>query len=57
MADKFNKEYSLSLEKIPVLANVACGHTHPMVTLPLGKTVTLDATAQTLTVHFSEHNE
>ena len=39
-------------EGIPVLANVACSHTHPMVTLPLGKQVTLDATRQTLTVHF-----
>ena len=36
---------------IPILANVACSHTHPMVTLPLGKRVTLDSSAQTLTVH------
>lgn len=35
----------------PILANVACSHTHPMVTLPLGKTVALDATSKTLTVH------
>lgn len=36
---------------IPILANVACSHTHPMVTLPLGRKVTLDSNAQTLTVH------
>ena len=36
---------------IPILGNVSCGHTHPMVTLPLGRTVTLDAYKQTLVVH------
>ena len=36
---------------IPVLANAACSHTHPMVTLPLGKEVTLNATECTLTIH------
>ena len=39
---------------IPILANIACSHTHPMVTLPLGKIITMDATAQTLTVHEHE---
>lgn len=43
---------SVVSDDIPILANVACGHTHPMVTLPLGKTVTLDSDEQTLTVHF-----
>jgi muramoyltetrapeptide carboxypeptidase len=32
----------------PVLANVDCGHTDPMLTLPLGGRVRLDASAQTL---------
>ncbi len=33
---------------VPVLANVDCGHTEPMLTLPLGATVHLDAGARTL---------
>jgi len=32
---------------IPVLANVDCGHTNPMVTLPLGCPARLDAGAET----------
>lgn len=44
------EEFCLSNK--PILANVACGHTHPMVTLPLGKTVTLDSKEQTLTIGF-----
>jgi muramoyltetrapeptide carboxypeptidase LdcA involved in peptidoglycan recycling len=33
---------------IPVLGNVDCGHTDPMLTLPLGVEAELDASAQTL---------
>ena len=33
---------------IPVLGNVDCGHTDPLVTLPLGARARLDATAQSL---------
>lgn len=36
---------------IPILGNVSCSHTHPMVTLPLGRIVTLNADQQTLTIH------
>ena len=36
---------------IPILGNVACSHTHPMVTLPLGRMVSLDADKQTLTIY------
>lgn len=35
---------------IPVLAELDCCHTHPMLTLPLGIYARLDATAQTLTL-------
>lgn len=34
----------------PVLANVACGHVLPTMSLPLGEMVALDASAQTLEV-------
>src|SRR5204862_2052619 len=34
--------------RCPALANVDCGHTDPMVTLPLGQRVELDAAARTL---------
>lgn len=40
---------------IPILANVACSHTHPMVTLPLGRKITLNSRNKTLTVHFNTH--
>ena len=33
--------------RAPTLANVDCGHTDPMLTLPLGQTVRLDADART----------
>jgi muramoyltetrapeptide carboxypeptidase LdcA involved in peptidoglycan recycling len=33
--------------ELPVLANVECGHTSPMLTLPLGAAARLDAGAQT----------
>jgi len=35
---------------IPLLANIDCGHTDPMLTLPLGLPAVLDAGAQTLSV-------
>lgn len=49
------KPYEVLMEVIgkanfPILAEFDCCHTHPMVTLPIGATVTLDATAQTLTL-------
>ncbi|MEF9952878.1 MAG: LD-carboxypeptidase [Clostridium sp.] len=34
----------------PILAEFDCCHTHPMLTLPIGSTVELDATNQTLTL-------
>lgn len=34
----------------PVLADFDCGHTHPMLTLPIGVPAELDADAQTLTL-------
>ncbi len=34
----------------PVLCEFDCCHTHPMLTLPIGSYVTLDADAQTLTI-------
>lgn len=33
---------------IPVLAEVDCSHTHPMFTMRIGSTITLDATHQTI---------
>lgn len=36
--------------KFPILAEFDCCHTHPMLTMPLGCDVELDATAQTLTI-------
>ncbi|MBE6899911.1 MAG: hypothetical protein E7479_04515 [Ruminococcaceae bacterium] len=41
----------LDLLNVPVIANVPCSHTHPMVTVPLGRTVTLDADNKTLIIH------
>ncbi|MGX7594503.1 S66 family peptidase [Planococcus plakortidis] len=43
------KPYEILLEvldgrDIPLLADFDCAHTHPMLTMPIGKTVTLDAT-------------
>ena len=38
------------LPSIPTLVDYDCAHTHPMVTLPLGALVELNATAQRLTV-------
>jgi muramoyltetrapeptide carboxypeptidase LdcA involved in peptidoglycan recycling len=35
---------------IPVLANIDCGHTDPMVTLPLGATTRIDAGQRSFTV-------
>ena len=34
----------------PVLAEFDCCHTHPMLTLPIGSTVTLDADEQQATI-------
>lgn len=39
----------LNLKPMPIIANVSCGHTHPMVTLQLGRNATLDVSAQTIT--------
>lgn len=36
--------------RIPILADFDCCHTHPMFTLPIGCQVTLNATAQTVTL-------
>ena len=49
------KPYEILLEVMgkadfPVLAEFDCCHTHPMLTVPIGAEVTLDATAQTVTV-------
>jgi len=53
--DTGRKPYELLLEVIgeptfPILADFDCAHTHPMLTLPIGCDVTLDADAQTLTL-------
>ncbi len=51
-----NKQpYEIMMEVIgkqdyPILAEYDCSHTHPMITLPIGVTVMLDATNQTLTI-------
>lgn len=51
-----NKDYvSLFLEHLPtlncpILANVDCSHTRPIMTLPIGGTVTLDATNKKIIV-------
>jgi len=37
-------------EKKPTLAGLACGHTSPNLTLPLGHTVALDATLKTIRI-------
>ena len=34
----------IAAEKVPVLAGLACGHTSPTLTLPLGQNILLDAT-------------
>lgn len=34
----------LEITSIPIIANVSCGHVHPMITLPLGVKATLDTT-------------
>lgn len=36
---------------IPILANVPCSHTSPMITLPLGRTIALDADNARITVY------
>jgi len=36
--------------KCPILAEYDCSHTHPMITLPIGSRVHLDATKQQLTI-------
>ncbi|THB75896.1 MAG: LD-carboxypeptidase [Desulfobacteraceae bacterium] len=53
---KTGKSVIMILEEVvgqytfPVLAQVDCSHTHPMLTIPLGSRVRLDASAQTLTL-------
>ena len=42
------KPYDILLEvlgeqNIPILADFDCAHTHPMLTMPIGRTVRLDA--------------
>lgn len=49
------KHYDILMEvigepKCPILAEYDCSHTHPMITLPIGSTVNLDATKQQLTI-------
>ena len=49
------KPYQILMEVIgeptcPILAEYDCSHTHPMITLPIGCTVHLDATKQQLTI-------
>jgi muramoyltetrapeptide carboxypeptidase LdcA involved in peptidoglycan recycling len=39
-------ERRTSAAGIPVLANIDCGHTDPMLTLPLGETARIDAGAR-----------
>lgn len=58
--DKKNPENNLSLEtvideiltplNVPIIMNVTCGHVLPTMSLPLGKTVTMDATNKTIHV-------
>ena len=53
--DTDRKPYEVLLEvlggvpEFPLLAEFDCCHTHPMLTMPLGTEVLLDATAQTVT--------
>ncbi len=49
------KPYEIMMEVIgrqnyPILAEYDCAHTHPMITLPIGVNVKLDAALQTLTI-------
>ena len=58
--DTKNPENNLTLEtvideiltplNVPLLMNVTCGHVLPTMSLPLGKTVTMDATKKTIHV-------
>ncbi|PIE98827.1 MAG: LD-carboxypeptidase [Treponema sp.] len=53
--DSKRKPYEIMLEVIgersyPILAEYDCSHTHPMITLPIGAKVKLDATNQSLTI-------
>jgi len=49
------KHYQILMEVLgepncPILAEYDCSHTHPMITLPIGSNVYLDATKQQLTI-------
>ena len=49
------KPYEILMEvlgdrKIPILADFDCCHTHPMMTMPIGAEVELDATNKTVTI-------
>ncbi|MBD8015507.1 S66 family peptidase [Planococcus wigleyi] len=49
------KPYEILLEvlgdkDIPILADFDCAHTHPMLTLPIGRTITLNATEKTVQI-------
>jgi len=49
------KPYQILMEiigepNIPILAEYDCCHTHPMITLPIGSMVTLDANKQNITI-------
>lgn len=58
--DRKNPENNLTLEtvideiltplNVPILMNVTCGHVLPTMSLPLGKTVMMDATKKTIQV-------
>lgn len=55
------KPYEILLEvmgdcTIPFLAEFDCSHTHPMLTLPIGSKIKLDATKQTVTIIEEEMN-
>ena len=43
-------EEVLGDRNIPILADFDCCHTHPMLTMPIGRTIQLDATAKTVTL-------
>lgn len=44
----------LGKQQIPILADVDCSHTHPMMTLPLGANVTVDTVQQSIIINSLE---
>ncbi len=47
----------LQNQRIPFLADFDCCHTHPMITIPIGVQVDLDATNKTIHIIESWKNE